>query len=335
MKRFFILLAIAMFCVGTTALAEESVLIDFAELTADYPADNPTQHSGTLIDFSSLAGSSFSEEDKALMKTSLAAGNWEVELASSSRTVGNQSMSLTRPAPVNEDARQFAGQTVMGVRVHFPTAAYNSWAMLKPPFEIPAYSDPTEVQDDGSLVTPQDQVGAGDKFVGYGVIKNVGVIKKISMNVMGLNFPHGVAVVLRDQNNEDHQIFLDYLDFDGWRTLEWQNPNYVAEVRNRELRRYPLYPKTAPFYKLVGIVFYRDASTVGGDFISYVKDVTMTYDLAILDVQRGINDEAVWGILSERERERREAELRRRGNVQVLRYLERQKMHQEEAEGVE
>jgi hypothetical protein len=68
----------------------------------------------------------------------------------------------------------------------------------------------------------------------------------------------------------------------------------------------------------------------GGDFISYVKDVTVVYDQAIIqDVDTDLNHEEVWGILSQREEERRNAELNRLGNLQVLRYLEEQKMHQE------
>ncbi len=42
-----------------------------------------------------------------------------------------------------------------------------------------------------------------------------------------------------------------------------------------------------------------------------------------------LNHEEVWGILAQREEERRNAELSRLGNLQVLRYLEEQKMHQE------
>ena len=65
---------------------------------------------------------------------------------------------------------------------------------------------------------------------------------------------------------------------------------------------------------------------MGGDLVTYVKDIKITYDKAILDTQRDINDEAVWGILQARNETRRLAELKRLGNVQVLRYLEKQKM---------
>ena len=57
-----------------------------------------------------------------------------------------------------------------------------------------------------------------------------------------------------------------------------------------------------------------------------MKDIKVTYDKAIIDTQRDINDEAIWGILQQRNEARRMAELKRLGNIQVLRFLEQQKM---------
>jgi len=121
-------------------------------------------------------------------------------------------------------------------------------------------------------------------------------------------------------------MFMDYLAFDGWRTLTWDNPNYVVDVRNRELRKFPLYPKGMPYLKIVGIIVYRDAAQEGGDFVTYIHDINITYDKAIIDTERDINDEAIWGILQQRNEARRLAELKRLGNIQVLRFLEQQKM---------
>jgi hypothetical protein len=332
MKRSLMLIVVVLMCFTVPVFAEQQTLINFSELIADYPAEAPVNDRDTLLDFSDQASTVFSEEEKAEMKTSLAIEQWEVDLASSSTFTETLRNSTVRQAFVRDDANQFAGEAVMGVRVFFPEAPYNGWAMVRPPFEIAAYADPTEVQDDGTLVTPQDQQGSGDKYLNSGVVKNVGTLKSLSMNVHGLNFPHGVSVVLQDQNNETHEIFLGYLNFEGWRRLEWENPNYITEVRDRELRTFPLYPNLQPMRKLIGIRIYRDAEMQGGDFIGYFKDITLTYDLATLDLQGDIDNEAVWGILQEREAERRRAELRRLGNTQILRYLERLKQDQSEAQ---
>lgn len=332
MKRFSVLLLILLVSVGANLFADTSVLIDFATLLED---TQDGQNEATVVDFSSQTGTGFSAEERLAMKTSLAIENWEVELASSSRSVTNAARSMTRAVTVNDDAARFQGDTILGVRVHFPDEPFNSYAVVRPPFEIPAYMKKTSLQGDGTLVEDDTDL-RGTKFDGYGVVKNVGVIKSVSVNVYGNNFPNGFAIVLKDQNNNEQQIFMNYMDFDGWRELVWYNPNYVSEVRDREIRRYTLYPQAEPMRKVSSLVFYKNASQPGGDFIAYIKDITITYDKAVLDTSRDINEEEVWGILSEREEARRTAigEIlsRRFVNLQVLRYLEQQKMHADDVQ---
>lgn len=311
MKRFFALVGIAFFFVSSV-FAEESVLIDFAALVDDYQGQNKA----TLMDFSSVAGTRYTEEEKTAMLSSLVIDNWEVRLSSSSRTVLNDSKSYVMAVTTGDEAAKFAGEQVLGVRVHFPLGTFNSNATVKPPFEIPAYA--TSAVDEGKR---------GDQFNGYGVVKNVGVLKTVKVNVLGRNFPMGLAILLRDDKEEVHSHFMSYLDFDGWRELQWVNPNYITEVRNRELNTFPLYPRNTPAVTLEGMLFTRDASQEGGDFISYIKDIKVVYDLAVReDIDKDVDDEAVWGILADREESRRNAELKRLGNLQVLRYLEGKKM---------
>ena len=330
MKRFFILLTTVFFFIGAISFAEEAVLIDFSKLAADFPEDNPTENARTLVDFSDKAGTSFTDEEKAEMKSSIALNNWDVKLASSARRVMNQALSMAREVPVNENAKQFAGEKVLGVRVHFPDESFNSWALVTPPFEIPAYMKMTNIEADGTLSYDQSD-RYGSKFIdGYGVVKNVGIIKSLSVNIYGSNFPNGLEIILKDHNNNEKVIFMDYMNFDGWRTLTWKNPNYITEVRNRDLYQAPLYPKATPMSKFAGLRILKDASQEGGDIITYVKDISITYDKAVLSVERDIDEEAIWGILNEREESRRTAEFEKLGNKQVLRYLEKKKMHVEE-----
>jgi len=332
MKRLFIIGVVGLLLGGTALFADTSALIDFSKLGADTTVGNqttPTENGATLIDYSGVAGASFSDAERAVMKSSLALGNWGVELASSARTVANQTVSFTKEATVSATAKPFNGEDiankkVLGVRVHFPLDPFNSWAMISPPFDIPAYADKTG--PDGVTVAAADR-GVGAKFEGgYGVVKNVGVLKSLSITVYGSNYPNGLGVIVGDQDGNQQTLFMDYLQFDGWRTLTWNNPNYVTDVRNRELRRYPLYPAGMPYVKLIGLVIYRDAEQPGGDIVTYFKDLTITYDKALITTQRDINDEAVWGILQQRQEARRLAEVKRLGNVQVLRFLEKEKM---------
>ena len=222
MKRILVFLA-ALMIISGAAFAEESVLIDFNELVDDYQGE----HQATLVDFSSTAGTRYTDDEKASMNTSLYAPNWGVQLSSSSRNVVNDRLSYVRAVTVGENAKSFAGNQVIGIRVHYPEGSFNSYAWVKPPFSIPAYATSVVVED-----APK-----GDQFTGFGVVKNVGVIKSLKVNVYGMNYPMGMAVVLRDENEQTNQIPLGYLDFDGWRELTWNNPNYISEVRNREVKK--------------------------------------------------------------------------------------------------
>ena len=214
MKRIFILVAIALLTVGVVS-AEEAVLIDFGKLAAYIIPDQdnvPTQNRATMMDYSTVAGGSFTAEQRSVMKTSLAITNWDIVLASSSRTVINQSQSYTQEAP----SKQWG--TVMGVRIHFPVEPFNSWARIKPPFEIPAYEAAAEVDDDGNIEYAEgnDGVTQPSRFEnGFGVVKNVGTIKSVAVNAYGLNFPHGLSAVFIDSRGDEQVMFMGYLNFDG------------------------------------------------------------------------------------------------------------------------
>jgi hypothetical protein len=326
MKRMFILLAIVVLSTGIL-FADEAVLIDFGKLVADIDTmpddqdDNPNQNRATMMDFSNVAGSSFTEDQKSVMKTSLAIPNWDVVLASSSRTVSNQMLSYTSEAT----SAQFG--TVMGVRVHFPVEPFQSWAIIRPPFDIPAFELAAEVDDQGNITASEDaDISGPSRFEdGFGVVKNVGTIKAVAVNAYGLNFHHALSAILVNSEGVEQNAFMGYLRFDGWRELQWNNPQYVQEVRNRELRLYPLYPKSTPFVKFGGFMVQRDAAAEGGDFIAYFKDVKIIYDKAVLDDERDIDDEGLWNIIKEREAKKKAYELSQFGEAQVLRYLDGQK----------
>jgi hypothetical protein len=342
MKRIFILVVIALFAVGAL-MAEEATLIDFSKLAVDIYVDPGDPSSGdedaqaaegeqennqnrqTMMDFSTVAGNSYTPEQKQVMKTSLAIPNWDVTLSSSSRNVTNMVLSFTREVA----SKQW--EKVMGVRVHFPVENFNSSARVVPPFEIPAYDWDT-VGDDGAVSRPEseDRSQPSRFEEGYGVVKNVGSLKAVAVNAYGLNFPHRLSAILIDSEGREKVVEMGSLKYDGWRELTWRNPQYISEVRNREVRLYPLYPTSTPFVKFGGFLIKRDASDDGGDFIGYFKDVKIIYDKAVLDTERDIDDEGEWKIIETREDAKKRFEVQRFGNNQVERYLETQKKATEE-----
>jgi len=271
------------------------------------------------MDYSVAAGATFTSDQKSLMKTSLALPNWEVVLNSSARNVQSVALSQVVPAEVKRGDQPFVGSKVMGVRVLFPSWNNNANAKIVPPFEIQAYE-------------PLDESGEEYRFEnGYGLIRNVGTIKSIACTTMGMNFPHQLYVLLKDTDGIERRYLMGSLFFDGWKTLQWNNPNYISEVRTREIRVYPIYPRGIPYVKFAGFQITRDARDIGDDFIGYFKDVKVIYDLAVLTADRDIDDEDLWGIITKKEAARQAREMNQFGVKQVNRYIEKQKMATEDA----
>lgn len=354
-KRFSLIIGLVVLLTMTNLFATTKTLIDFDLLKAngngydpaqskelgsiaynEHPADM-TQHMPTLVDYSAIAGSNFTEEETQQMKVSLSPSNWEVHLNSSADTVQNSKYSkciewhtkfvrVLRDDTTTDAGNDPEGYTILGVRVHFPETPYNAWALVTPPFEIPAYED--IVTDPLGNDLPEDQWQQSNRYEnGYGVIKNVGIIKSIKMRIYGTQFKNSIAILLKDENNEETEYHMpEYLSFDGWRTITWTNPNYIDNVANRDLFIVPLYPRATPFVKVTGFRIYRQGDQIGGDFVTYIRDVQVTYDDAIVVREEPIEHEAAWGILKARTEEAKKRELSKLGNNQILRYLEKLKM---------
>jgi hypothetical protein len=364
MKRTFIVFAIVFLLLGTFAICEEAVLIDFTLLEQDMvniegegeeSVHSKDQNRRTIMNYGAAAGATFTPDQKKLMRTSLALDNWEVQLNSSARNVTSLSLSKVVPAQVRETKPQknaygeeedvdvtvpFKGEKVLGVRVVFPTSNVNANAKILPPFEIPAYERMAYIDDEGNVAMNDEGKRVdenGDVITtsttrfegGYGVVKNVGTLKSISVTTMGMNYPFALYVWLKDTDNVERRYYMGTLGFDGWKELQWDNPTYITDVRTREIRIYPIYPRGLPFVKFVGFQIVRDAAQTGGDFIGYFKDVKIIFDKAVLTTERDIADEDLWNIVSDREAAKQNYEMTRFGEKQVERFLEYSKYAQE------
>ncbi len=333
MKRTSILVAIALMFIGAFAVAEQAILVDFALLNADILADKNsgamTQNRRTIMDYGTVAGTAYTDEQKSLMKTSLAIGQWEVVLNSSSRSPSTVAVSHAAESKVSDEAKNFAGQTVMGVRIEFPMWAHNASATVAPAFTIPVYEPMAQVDEQGNLQDPSEEDKASGKVRfedGYGIVRNTGTIKSIAVNTYGMNFPHGLYVLIRNEHNEVKRYFMGYLLFDGWKELIWTNPSYLTDVRGREARIYPAYPTALPHSAFAGFVVTRDAAHDGGSFVGYFKDVKIIYDKAVLNTVRDFADEDIWGIQTKMNAERKQREVARFGHTQLEHFLQKEKM---------
>ncbi len=338
MKKYLFFLAVLLLVAGNFAFGEKATIIDFAALEPDIVAGedgNPTVHSRTAMDFSEISATKFDDDQKALMRASLALPDWEVVLNSSAQTTTNMKHSVVKAAP--NVSGPYQGLNVMGVRVLFPTAPVNANARIEPAFEIPAFEPMADIDENGQVVVGTEQAGnfrfrkLADDAHGYGVLGNVGTLKSISLTTLGNNYPHAVYVLLSDNDGVERRYYMGTLNFDGWKNLIWNNPDYVSDIRDREIRVYPVYPRGLPFVKFEGLLVTRDGSHAGGDFIGYFKQVDIIYDRAVAVTERDILDEDLWGIITEQEDRRQALELSRFGTLQVTRFIEESNLAREEA----
>lgn len=144
-----IILVIGLFLLLTicnTVFADTATLIDFTLLSKDFPADKPVYNRRTALNFSEAAGVGFTEEDKRKMLVSMGLDEWKIDLASSSKTTMRMKYTKAIEARTAANASPFNGEemkdkTILGVRIMFPESSFNSYAVIKPPFEVQAYQD--------------------------------------------------------------------------------------------------------------------------------------------------------------------------------------------------
>ena len=295
MRRILIAL---MLLISVSAFADEATLIDFTKLKAAEDGEN----AATTLDYSAYLMSSPVSTNT---KISLAMNNWSATINASSRTYEVQRSCLVREAPSTSSG------SVLGVRVNFPDHDYNSYAEILPPFEIPVYNDQNV-----------------DFTQGLGVIRNISLIKSISINVYGRNNPHELVFLLKDQDDRIIEVNFGSLQFSGWKKLTWENPSYIEDVKDRELVSVPDYPgKGATYVKFFGFILKRNSIVSAGDSIFYVKDISMIYDKLDVSTDSDFDDDAIWKIVEERELARnREEMIRIAKKIELLR-LEQMRMH--------
>ena len=288
MKKLFAVLA-SIFVAASAYGVTNSTLIDFA-ITGN--ADN-------------LQPAGDDTNEAVSVQQNLYNDNWVVWLNESARLTENRRNSYVTNVDSKGNNGAWEAGKVLGIRVHFPLQSWNSYALVKPAYQLEMYGG-----TDGTKYTD-----------GKGVIHNVGEIKSISSWVYGRNYLVSYFVNLQNELGELKSYPMGTLYFSGWRQVKWENREYLANVRDRVLVRTPLYPRMIPSVKLDSLGFYRTKDTVGGDFIAYVKDVTMEYDVVVVDFEEDIDDEATWQLLkteNERKQAIENARIREAAELQQL-----------------
>lgn len=293
MKKLFAVLTYIFIAASAYGLTN-STLIDFA-ITGN--ADNLQSEEGDTNELITAQQSLFND-------------NWVVWLNESARLTENRRNSYVTNTESKGNNGTWEAGNVLGIRVHFPIAPWNSYALVKPGYELEMYGG-----------------AEGTKYTdGKGVIHNVGEIRSISSWVYGRNYLVSYFVNLQNELGELKSYPMGNVYFSGWRQLRWENSEYLPNVRDRVLVRQPLYPKMMPSVKIDSIGFYRTKDTKGGDFIAYIKDITVEHDLAVVDFEEDIDDEGTWQLIKTENERRQSIEAARMREISELRDLEQRRM---------
>lgn len=300
--------------------AYKTTLLDFSLLTAD--GENG-QNSETIIELADYSSYALSEEERAEFDVSLAIEQWQVKLNSSSAFPDTIAKSTVKEVEVNDAETIFGNEKlavdnpgkVMGIRANFPKGSRHAYADVMPPFDIPVY-----YKKPGT-----------DEYMfqnGRGAIDNVRYIKKLSAVVCGRNYPHKLQLVLRDSEYNEKVYTIGDFNFTGWRRIEWENPNYIVDVKSRPMKKTPTYPMLNRSWKVVSLRIVKDIQHEGGDFIGYIKQIDIEYDKDVIQRNLDIDDDAYWNILSDYSAFMSDYNFTQLGEQLTLKYIEQQRMNQ-------
>ena len=305
MRNWLILLFIVFASLKTFTL--EAVLIDFNNL------------GDTTIDFSGMAeGISWTEEQKKGMLIDLDPKSWIVRVNSSSWT--KIARDKTYAFPIT-NSQNYPDKTVLGVRIYFPKRFANSYAIIMPPFPIPSFYE-----------SSKNPNGMGEMFLGKGIVRNVGILRKLSVLVLGNNFKYSLHVRIQDQNGEQKDIFVGYLDFNGWKTKSWINPNIDIELKKRKLKKQarPHYPDEYSYIKFISFIIHRTEPQITGNFVTMIKEVRIEYDEAVLETETTENyQEKLFGIYKEELTKRTNKKMADVNKRIYFEWQERRRQHKE------
>lgn len=136
---------------------------------------------------------------------------------------------------------------------------------------IDFWQDAAVATDSRLLVTPAEPL----------ITANVGAWKTLRVEVRGdeqaWGHPVQIGLILADNDGQEQIYRVGIVDREGWRELSLENAEYIDLVRNREMRRLPLYDEYIPSLRLVGILL---TPTGSSPTRIWIRRISLVYDQA-------------------------------------------------------
>lgn len=242
------------------------VLIDFSTLIEEISPE-------TEIDFSDLSSLyGLPDEEKEKMKIDLSWRNWQLFIPPSILPFFNKNPSYIAPAQVKDSSPLFDGESILGMRLFFPVGKEETYT-LYPPFPIPF-----------------EEGEKGSQFLNKGVIKNVGVIKEIQIDIYSENA--GVKVSLNLENSKGKTLSIPFgnLNFWGWRRLIWLNPSYSKNLNYLKSKLQDTYGED---YRFKSLSFTHPSSSTKSDALLFIRSIKVIYDKGAEDISLEVGNNII------------------------------------------
>lgn len=314
------LIAIFLIAIVTYSTFAQDVGVELEKGTEDYRK----QYRKTLIDFTQID----QEQDQTLFieysnmlkitlpkaeadnlpKIDYALQNWKVIPQRSIRYPHILDAGYTKGVEVLEG--DLAGQTVFGIKIKFPDFNFDMYVDVQPPF--PPVSTPS----------------VDNPFVNNGLLLNVGMVRSAYMTVYGLYQDEKLYLVTEDDLGNEYEYSFGSLNFVGWKTMEWVNPNYLENTLVREIKQAPFYPRMSSSRRIKTIKVQRSAVNGTLDFVTYIKNIEFVYDNAVNEnLFNEFAHEETWKILENSSMLREKILLEKTSIERYFEYLNNRKKY--------
>jgi len=131
----------------------------------------------------------------------------------------------------------------------------------------------------------------------YGLLKNVGTIRRIKLLTSGLMFNQFVNVVLKDKNGNLIRYPLGVVQNKKWTELIWENKYNQADIIPNIDDKRPLYPRELPYYKFYSLEISVSPQQKSKNAFLILHSISMQYDLFFRSDEEdpdGIEDDRIW-----------------------------------------
>ena len=181
-------------------------------------------------------------------------------------------------------------------------------------------------------IVPPYKASFNQPNIGVGLLENVGALKSLSISIKSYGYCNSVKLYL-NHNGKTRIVEFKKDDFVGEETFTYDFPDYIQDVKDRELKVTPIYPNSSSNLYLEKIEVHYNAPrpeyVSGYDFIE-IGNISVIYDKAYLDEEKMPDIFGLDAVKANKEKSSALDDLRQK---QKLEAVEIEKQHKDESNG--